>query len=86
MTAQEIQSKVFDIVRAILADRGRSLSLTDRLIRDLRMQSDDFSFLLVPRIEKTFGIRVPVKEWGQVSTLGDVVDLVDRYTTDVEGL
>jgi acyl carrier protein len=80
MKGEEIQSRVFDIIRFILADPGRSLSLTDDLTQDLRIQGDDLSFLLVPRLEKTFGIRVPVREWEQVYTIGDVANLVARHT------
>ncbi len=79
MKAEEIESRVFDIIRQILCDRDRPLSLADRLVRDLKIQSDDLSFSLVPDVERAFSIRVPVGEWGHIYTIGDVVTLVERY-------
>lgn len=79
MKAEEIQSIVFDIVREILCDRKWPLSLADRLVRDLRIQSDDLSFSLTPDVERAFNIRVPVEEWGHIYTIGDVVNLAERY-------
>lgn len=79
MNTDEIRSRVLDIVRDILCDQDRELSLSDRLVRDLKIQSDDLSFSLVPAVEKTFDLRVPLEEWGSIYTIGDVVDLVRRH-------
>jgi acyl carrier protein len=78
MKVEIVQSKVFDIIQEILCDR-RSLLLSDRLVGDLRIDSDDLSFSLVPDIEQAFSIRVPIEEWGHVYTIEDVVNLVQRH-------
>lgn len=53
----------------------------DRLHHDLgigAIDGLDFAFI-IRKIEKEFAIRIPVEEWGSVSTLDDLIRLVARY-------
>jgi acyl carrier protein len=82
MNRLQIEKDLREIVRALLPDASRSIALSDRLTADLRIDSDDLSYEMVPELERHFEIKVPVKEWRQVFTVGDLVALVERHSAN----
>jgi acyl carrier protein len=50
-------------------------------VGDLRLDSDDLSFVFVPLLEKQLGVKIPVREWDHVYTVQDAIDLFVRYRT-----
>ena len=61
------------------AERRFSPGISDRLVKDLKRDSDDFSFIFVPRLEQRLGVKVPVLEWQTVYTVQDAVDLLWQH-------
>jgi hypothetical protein len=47
---------------------------TDRIVRDLRADSDDLSFLFIPNVERELGVGVKHDVWRRVVTVQDAVD------------
>lgn len=74
-----IPDVVRDIISDILACDPEELRPDQHLIRDLHMDGDDASFLLVPELEKALGVKVPRKEWEMVGTIQDILDLMEQH-------
>jgi hypothetical protein len=75
-----------DQVRRIVEEEIRSLAphvnvVGGRLhlVRDLRIDSDDLSFILVPNVEARCGVTPPTLEWANVTTVDDVVALIVKH-------
>lgn len=67
-------------VRVILEDltnipRDRIQDGND-LVRDLRLDGDDFSYEFVPRLEKHFGVVTTQADWDGVRTVADAIELI----------
>jgi acyl carrier protein len=72
---EEIVKKIIESER--LSDIPiESIKLSDRLIKDLKMDGDDFSFIFVPEIELKFSVKIPIKAWRKVSTIEDVINVI----------
>ncbi|MEK7314462.1 MAG: acyl carrier protein [Deltaproteobacteria bacterium] len=74
-----IHETVVKILENVFLHPKEKLKLNDKIIEDLKMDSDDFSFLFVPMLEKATGIKVPVEKWAQVITIEDVIRLLEEY-------
>ena len=74
-----ISEAVFAVVGDILACDRESLRADQHLFRDLRMDSDDASFMLVPMLRSRLGIDVPREAWREVNTIQEVIDLLARH-------
>jgi len=71
------------LVREVLLDLGVSkdqVLLTDRLTNDLKVTSDDLSFVYTRNLEEKLNINIPPNEWDHVETVGDTIDLLYKYT------
>ena len=51
----------------------------ERLVNDLRVDSDDLSFLFVPAIERAAKIRPPAQRWRSVFTVNDAARLIVEF-------
>jgi len=58
--------------------RHEDIRADHRLIGDLEMDEDDFSFVFVPRLEKMLGVKTSPAVWETVSTIGDVVEVFQK--------
>ena len=74
-----IHETVLKILEDVFRHPKEKLTLRDKIIKDLKMDSDDFSFLFVPMLEKATRIKVPVEKWAHVITIEDVIRLLERY-------
>ena len=61
-----------------------SIKLSDRLIKDLKMDGDDFSFIFVPEIESKFSVKIPIQAWRKVSTIEDVINVIKTALNEEE--
>ncbi len=61
-----------------------SIKLSDRLIKDLKMDGDDFSFIFVPEIESKFSVKIPIQAWRKVSTIEDVINVIKTTLNEDE--
>jgi acyl carrier protein len=76
---ETVAEAVIETLERILCKPRSTFRLTDRLVDDLRIASDDLSFMFVPELERKLGIRVPVDEWRSVYTGRDACELLKRY-------
>ena len=72
------RDSVYDLVERITLRRKTDIRDTDRLGEDLRMDPEDFSMSLVPRLEKALHLKPPIQQWERVRTVGDVIQLLER--------
>ena len=76
-------SREEDLVRELLGHLLRippeSLRPEQRLARDLRLDGDDYGMWLVPELQKRLRIRPSISEWNSVSTVGELVALMERH-------
>lgn len=84
------QLKIKEIVLTVMRDlqgptlpffwkEVRPAALSDDLVLDLRIDSDDLSYVFVPELEQRFGITIPAGEWESVHTVQDAVSLLERF-------
>lgn len=77
-------TKIEQLVLATLEDlTGRKLcerDLDSDLAKDLRITSDDLSFVFVPNLEKSLGIRVPTRAWDHIHCGRDTAQLLEKLT------
>lgn len=77
---QSGQSNVESVVRQVLAELllvdAAEIDLSQRLIDDLELHGDDFSFDFVPEIEDRLDVNVPVNAWDDVYTVRDVITTI----------
>jgi len=83
---EDLEKIVFQVLEDILLIPREKISLNDRLIRDLRMESDDATFDFALGLEKKLGIKVPPKEWSNVYTVADAIDLLKKYMKGDKGI
>jgi acyl carrier protein len=75
-----IEMAIRDILEDILRRPKETFRMMDHLHRDLKMDSDDFSFLFVPMVSKRLRVSIPVSEWGATDgTVAGMVDLIAKY-------
>jgi hypothetical protein len=56
------------------------------LTKDLKINSDDLSFVFVPNLEKSLGIRVPTRAWDSIHCGRDTARLLEKLiNADAKG-
>ena len=70
---------VLEVLRDVLNEPERELLLTERFVKDLRINSDDLSFVFIPNVQEKLEIKIPVKEWSKVYTIQDAINLCRKY-------
>jgi acyl carrier protein len=76
----DIQQLVVSHVSALSKLRPEEIRLDHTLLGDVKMDGDDFSYLFVPGLEKSLGMKLPQSDWAGVRTVGDVIQMVRRKT------
>jgi acyl carrier protein len=76
---KDIEDAVYSEIEGLIHRPRNTFRLSDDLVLDLKIDSDDLSFLYVPDLEKAFEIKVPVEEWNNVFTGEDTVKLLKRH-------
>lgn len=76
---QQIEEVVFAAFESELAMPRSHVKKTDRLIQDLKLDSDDLSFLFIPTLEKQLHVSISTEEWGAVYSVQDAIDLLLRH-------
>jgi len=74
-----LENQIFKVVQEILSDPDGELSRASRFVKDLRIDSDDLSFILCPILEDIAGCQIPFREWDNIYTIGDAIDLVKNH-------
>ncbi|WP_353928946.1 hypothetical protein WJM97_11450 [Okeanomitos corallinicola TIOX110] len=79
-----IETQVLLILEKILLKPSSNFKLTDRIIQDLKVASDDVSFILIPELENVFNLNIPYEEWEKVLTIQDTINLLTTYVGNGE--
>ncbi len=79
MDSNKVFQTIVDILDKLIPAYSRRILLTDDLVTDLKIDSDDLSFYFIPEIEKRLNVQVPIEEWNAVSTIEEIRDLILRY-------
>ncbi|MUG93974.1 hypothetical protein F7734_16865 [Scytonema sp. UIC 10036] len=75
----DIEAAVFSLLREILGDPERELKLSDRLIKDLKINSDVLTFEFAIPLMQQLSIDIPDPAWLNVYTVGDTINLLKKY-------
>ncbi len=74
MTREEIKEKTLAIIRASVPDLdGVEINEDSNINTDASVDSMSFIYLMT-QIESAFGIKIPQKRWGKLSTFSALVD------------
>ena len=76
----DIQQLVISHVSELSKLRPDAIRLEDTLLGDVKMDGDDFSYLFVPGLEKSLGVKLPPSDWVGVRTVADVIQLLRQKT------
>lgn len=80
---QAAKNKIKDEVFAILEDLcdipRENIDLNARLVEDLKVNSDDLSFVYAPQLQKRLNTKIPIWEWGKIHTVKDTIELFEKY-------
>ena len=77
--SDKIEEAVWETLESLLLLPRSNWRVTDDLVKDIKVDSDDLSFIFVPELEKRLGMRVPIDEWSTVSTVQEVIELLRKY-------
>jgi acyl carrier protein len=65
----EAELRIIEIVRDEALIPTQTIVDPDaNLARDLRIDGDDITFLIIPRIEKEFGRKLSLRQWSQIGS------------------
>jgi len=78
ITRQEILEKTREVIYECAPDlEGKELDENTVINTDAAIDSMGFT-LIICRLEATFDVRIPTRQWQKLSTLGDVVDAIEK--------
>lgn len=75
-----IEDNVLEILEDLSDIPRKNIKLDARLIEDLRISSDDLSFVLALQLQKRLKIKIPLWEWEKVYTVRDTIKLFEKYS------
>ncbi len=78
MTRQEILEKTVEVVHECVPETEDQTLVESTVINtDTAIDSMGFT-LVICRLEANFNVRIPNRQWQKLSTLGDVVDAIEK--------
>jgi len=77
ITRQEVENAVLDVLRSLAPDIPH-IAMGDRLIKDLKLVSDDDAQAIFD-VQRRYRVKIPLKEWRSVETVGQMVDVFCRH-------
>ena len=79
MTRQELYEKTVKIIRDCVPELADA-EITEASVVNTDMGMDSMNCILVIcKLEAEFGVKIPNKLWKKLSTLGDVLDALQKY-------
>ena len=79
MTRQEILEKTKKIVYDCVPELA-GVEINEDSVVNTDMGMDSMNFILVIcKLEAEFNVRIPNRQWTKLSTLGEVVDAIEKY-------
>ena len=77
MDESDVKFRIRRIIHQELAVSTENLA-DDDPFDELKVDTDDWSLLFIPRVETEFGIKVPINDWETVWTISEVAKLVQK--------
>jgi acyl carrier protein len=78
MSREEIVNKIIGMVKLYVPELENAELTEDSVINtDAALDSMGFT-LIICRLEAAFDVRIPTRQWQKLSTLGDVVDAIEK--------
>ena len=78
MNREEILKKTVEVIYECVPEmEGTELSEESVINTDTAIDSMGFT-LVICRLEATFDVRIPNRQWAKLSTFGDVVDAIEK--------
>lgn len=78
MTRQEIKEKTIEVVHECVPEtEGQRLEEDTVINTDTAIDSMGFTLILC-RLEATFGVKIPDRQWQKLYTLGEVVTAIEK--------
>ena len=78
MTRTEIYDQVLEIVHECVPETEEQKLREDSVINtDTAIDSMGFT-LIICRLEATFGVKIPDRQWQKLYTIGDVVSAIEK--------
>ena len=79
MTRQELYERTVKIIRDCVPELA-DMEITEDSVVNTDMGMDSMNFILVIcKLEAEFGVKIPNRLWKKLSTLGDVMDALQKY-------
>jgi acyl carrier protein len=75
---EAITAELMNVLQVVRGAKAAPPSLGAHLIADLHLLSDDATEVCLMMQDRT-GIKPPLKEWSQVGTVEEVIDLLLKY-------
>ena len=77
LTRQEITDKIIRLIHNFVPElQDAELDESSRINTDASLDSLSL-ILLITKVESTFDVNIPEKEWDTINTLGELVDKVE---------
>ena len=78
MTRQEILQKTRTVIYDCFPDM-KDMELREDTVINTETAIDSMGFvLIICKLEALFDVRIPERQWKKLSTLGDVVDAIEK--------
>ncbi|MBR0468587.1 MAG: acyl carrier protein [Mogibacterium sp.] len=78
LTREEIKEKTIKLIRNFIPEL-QDAELDESSIINTDTNIDSLSLImLITKVESTFGIRIPRKEWTSLNTLGELLDKIEE--------
>ena len=79
MNRPELFDRTVKIIRDCVPELANA-EITESSVVNTDMGMDSMSFILVIcKLEAEFGVKIPNKQWRKLSTLGEVLDALQKY-------
>lgn len=79
MTREELRERTIKIIRDCVPELADT-EITENSVVNTDMGMDSMNFILVIcKLEAEFGVKIPNKLWKKLSSLGDVLDALQKY-------
>ena len=79
MNREEVIEKIRQVIRDCVPELA-DIEITEDSVVNTDMGMDSMNFILVIcKLEAEFGVKIPNRLWKKLSTLGDVLDALQKY-------
>lgn len=75
------KSVVYELLAEMTSKPVSYIRDDQRLVKDLRVDGDDYGMWFVKEVEKRLNIKPSIEEWSQVRTVADILSIVRQHTS-----